>query len=87
MATLEELQDEILQLKEDLRVKEEKITNLSNENATYKEHNIKLQEHNNKLFSRLTEREQDREDEKPHQTTEQDLINDIMKKVEEINNG
>ena len=83
MATLEELQDEILQLKEDLKVKDEKIETLSNENASYKEHNLKLQEHNNKLFSRLTSQRE--KDEEQPQRTEQDLINDIMKKVEEIN--
>lgn len=79
MATIEELQDEILKLKEDNKIKDEKIATLTSDNEKYKEHNIKLQEHNNKLFSRITQREEQHEENENKPQTEDDLVAEIVK--------
>lgn len=53
MPTVEELQEELLNLQEELKAKEEKITVLEGQNKEKSERITSLQEHNQRLFLRL----------------------------------
>lgn len=68
MATLEELQEALLQVQEELKNTKEQLTGLNTTLAEKDTRITELQEANQKLFLRVTTPMKDQEDDKPYES-------------------
>ena len=83
MPTIEELQEQILQLQDKVKDYEQKQSLLEKDNADLKEKNSSLTDYNAKLFARISQ--DDAPDEKPRVLTaeekEQEIVDEIVNLV------
>lgn len=80
MPTLEELQQELLDVKEKLQASETKNADLTTKNKELTQQNENLIEHNNKLFTRLTaQQDAEQSQQKPQISDDEQFEADVMK--------